>query len=186
MPKARNPRWDKPRSSLRPKPPELLANIAWFLAHWREHKFVIAIAFVIVAAPSVYGLIVWFPKAAQGEYSHKKEDAKQPSENSSPALRVRFRDGSTGYVSFSFSFALDPEAAPRVYENYGDQNRAAADLKEAVEGAVFQTMARLTLDEANVNRDKIVASIIHLTKPAQQRTGHKIYQVNIKQIERAQ
>ena len=77
-----------------------------------------------------------------------------------------------GYVELSFSFALDPAAAPMVYQNYGDQKRAVGDLKEAVEGAVYKSMEGLTLNEARQSRDKIEASIIDLTKAAQERTGH--------------
>jgi hypothetical protein len=83
-------------------------------------------------------------------------------------------------VELSVSFRLDPALAPKVHQEYGDQRRAVADLKEAVEGAVYKSMELLTLEEARQNRGRVEASIIELTKNAQTRTGRTIYQVSLK------
>jgi hypothetical protein len=40
-------------AALKPKPPEVLQNIAWLRANWRKHKLVIAIAIVVVAVNSL-------------------------------------------------------------------------------------------------------------------------------------
>jgi SPFH domain / Band 7 family len=172
--------------SLEAKPPAILENIAWFLAHWRENKLAIVIAILIVGLPSAFGLRNWWSKDPDRTAPAQQNEIKKPAKNTSPALKVRFGDGTIAFVEFSFSFALDPAAAPRVFQTYGNEERAVNDLKEAVEGAAYKSMTKLTFNEANTNRDKIEAAIIEMTKSAQERTGHKIYQVNIKQIERAQ
>ena len=69
-----------------------------------------------------------------------------------------------------------------MYRNYGDQQRAAADLIQAVEAAAY-TLETLTIDDARRGRDRIEASIFELTKAAQGRTGHTISQVTLKKIE---
>jgi hypothetical protein len=173
----------QPRSSsLEAKPPTLLQNIAWFLAHWREHKFVIAIALAIIGAPTFYGAGNFWPKEAKTSPTPSGRNEKTV-ENSSPPLRVRFRDGTSGYVELSFAFALEPATAVKVHQNYGDPRRAVADLKEAVVGAVYKSMETLTIEEVRTHREQIEASIVELTKEAQARTGHTIYQVSLKRIE---
>jgi hypothetical protein len=170
--------------SLEAKPPPLLQYIAWFRDHWRDHKLLIAIACVIVGTPAVYGAVRWWPTETKTtSLVSPDQSVKESDDHSAPALRVQFRDGSSGYVALSFSYALNPEAAARAYQNYGDQKRAVADLRQAVEGAVYRLMEPLTIDEARQHRGQIEASIIEQTKDAQLRTGHTIYQVNLKQID---
>jgi hypothetical protein len=167
-------------TSLEPKPPAILQNIAWFFVHWREHKLVIAIAIFFVGAPAAYSVVSWWPKSA-GESTAATLNASKKSltENSSPALRVQFRDGVVGYVELSFAFAVDPSSVVDVYRNYGSQQRAVADLRDAVEGAVYKSMEKLTINEARQNRGQIEASIVELTKDQQKHTGHTIYRVSL-------
>jgi SPFH domain / Band 7 family len=138
-----------------------------------------------VLAGSAYRFVDWWPRKTVSTATPLQNASKtKAAENSSPALRVQFRDGAVGYVELSFSFALDPSAVIDVYRNYGDQQRAVAELRHSVEAAAYKTLEERTMDEARQSRSQIEAAIIQLTKDAQKRTGHTIEQVSLKQIER--
>lgn len=100
-----------------------------------------------------------------------------------PALNIKFADGSNARVTYAYQIALDPMSAPEVISKYGDQESALNDLSKAVEGAVFAVLETKTQNEVRKNRVNLGQQILELTKSAQDRTGHRIEEFSIQEIE---
>jgi len=100
-----------------------------------------------------------------------------------PALKVRFADGQSALVSFSYQVALAPGLAPEIISKYGNQESATSDLSNSVEGAVFNVLESRTLSEVREHRADIAEQIIILTRGAQERTGHKIEEFRFHKIQ---
>ena len=117
-----------------------------------------------------------------GEPSNTEASKK----NTSPALRVRFRDGTVAFVNMSLSIQLDVDSLLEAHRLYGNQERMDAELMDAVRGAAYKALERMTVNEARLRRGDVEAIIIDTTKDAQKRTAYTIHRVTITEIVVAQ
>jgi hypothetical protein len=161
-----------------------LQNIAWLWSYVRKYKYLIVIAIFIPAHSALMDVLT------SGSFTFGEQEGSGKSaapgdrfpgesekESSGPALRVQFRDGTTGFVEMNVSYALDIGTAA-----YLNGERAVADFLAAVVGAAHEALESMTIAEARENREKIEAVIVGATKDAQKQTGRTIKRITILKI----
>lgn len=151
---------------LDPTPPKLLQHIAWFRANWRSYKRLIFVgALVMVLAGGInYGkdIVDLWNLVMAGEATTlllvgEPSNTEASKKNTSPALRVRFRDGTVAFVNMSLSVQLDVDSLLEAHRLYGNQERMDAELMDAVRGAAYKALERMTVNEARLRRGDVGA-----------------------------
>ncbi len=171
------------------KAPQFLSSLKWIWLNSRSHPIIASTVAVLIFSGAVMEVVkilpLFWPTATPATTAKAPTTSLSSSqfENSASPLHIRFRDGILGSVHAKISLSLDPMQAPRVLATYGEQKRAIAELKSAVEGAIYKKLETMTLDEVRQNRGEIEDSIIATTRRVQKETGHMINAINILAID---
>jgi hypothetical protein len=169
-----------------PKPPAFVEHIVWFWKAWPKYKLVVLIGIVAISPPIIYGINNIITYTSNKEYQQKIDETnkfKSDKKEEFPALRIRFKDGEIGYVSYSVTIKLDPNNAAQVVSSYGDQKKAISELLGAVSSAAYAVLEANTITNVRQNRTAIENSIRELSTDAEKRTFHTIERININEID---